>query len=212
MYGFIINNTTNYFDYLGLSDHKVNPPWRDFHLLKQHGAGYTWFYGPWKCRQVWVNECKAKCEAKGQTYLGCVWIADLRFRLKGVPYDTIGRVAFTHCCCDCPDQTPEETDADRREYNAKRDKIRETINDTGVPQPPKEEPNPRPGDRNPPVQHPPLHHIDPISKGGDPTDPNNTIPLPSDTHSNVHTAYNECYKKPSNGYTEAGPDWPEGSR
>lgn len=211
LYGIVSNQPIDHVDLLGREERQVNVPWGDFNLLKKFGATYTWYYGPWKCRQPWIDSCKKKCAEKNQEYLGCVWIADLEYRLKGSMVTTIGRAAFTHCCCDCPDQTKEENQADRKEFNKQRDQIREKIKDTGVPQPPKEIPNPRPGNRDPSPMNPPIHHIDPIEKGGSPIDPNNALPLPTDAHNKTHTAYGECYKKPSNIYTGPGPDWPPGS-
>lgn len=211
LYGFVSNQPIYHIDLLGREQRQVNVPWGDFNLLKRNGATYTWHYGPWKCRQPWIDSCKKKCAAKNQKYLGCVWIADLEYRLKGSWVTTIGRVAFTHRCCDCPDQSKEENESDRKEFEKQRDQMREKIKETGVPQPPKETPNPRPGNRNPAPQNPPIHHIDPIGKGGSPTDPNNALPLPTDTHTKTHTAYGECYKKPSNMYTGPGPYWPPGS-
>jgi len=58
--------------------------------------------------------------------------------------------------------------------------------------------------------HWPVHHVDPRQYGGHPTDPNNLIPVPPGTHSEIHYAYRVCEGKSSGtvDYSKPGKKWP----
>lgn len=62
----------------------------------------TIFYGPWQCRQTWLDECSAKCGSQGHSSLGCIWIADLKVEVEGLFVRGGSKLAFTQCCCNKP--------------------------------------------------------------------------------------------------------------
>ncbi len=159
------------------------------------------FYGPWQCRQEWIDYCKAKCESRGLESKGCVWIADIRTQIKIGPNFRVGYEAVTYCCCNY-----QRCDKDIREQSQRRwDNFRDAFW--------------RPVDRNwggstmrSNGQRWPVHHVDPREFGGHPTVVENLIPLPPEVHASVHYAYRVCSGKTA-GFTDysiAGPDWPHG--
>jgi hypothetical protein len=158
----------------------------------------TIYYGPWQCRPEWINDCQTKCSSQGYKLMGCIWLADIKTDLKtrflGSPVSAGGRLAIKHCCCDSPPATDQEqrrnawksaTDAFRRKW-AKEFGQWPT---------------------NPDGENWPGHHIFDIKHGGDPTADHNVLPVPSDTHSVINTAYLACYAGRGD-WNKAGPYWP----
>ena len=43
----------------------------------------TLFYGPWQCRQEFMNGCQRDCASEGYPLMGCMWLADLKFDWEG---------------------------------------------------------------------------------------------------------------------------------
>src|SRR5436305_1254320 len=64
-------------------------------------ARTTFYYGPWRCTQEWLNDCNARCIARGHVSQGCIWLADLKTEYEGsvIIADVVagGRFSFTHC-------------------------------------------------------------------------------------------------------------------
>jgi hypothetical protein len=130
--------------------------------------------------------------------MGCIWLADIKTDLKtrflGSPVSAGGRLAIKHCCCDSPPATDQEqrrnawknaTDAFRRKW----------AKDFGQ----------WPTDAD--GENWPGHHIFDIKHGGDPTADYNVLPVPSDTHSVINTAYLACYAGRGD-WNKAGAYWP----
>jgi RHS repeat-associated protein len=155
------------------------------------------YFGPWRCRKVWVDTCKKKCASQGLKFLGCVWIADINevIEVGGLPVAAIN-YALTHCCCSYPSITGKPLDQCRGDWNKYRDDFRELWESKWGQKFPTTNGKPWP-----------VHHVHDIAHGGKPTDPNNLIPLPPDVHYKVTTAYGQCYSGAPE-WSQAGPDWP----
>lgn len=158
----------------------------------------TIYYGPWQCRQEWLNACQTKCASEGYKLMGCIWLADIKTDMKtrflGSPVSAGGRLAIKHCCCNYPVATDQErrrstwksgTDAFRRKW-AKEFGRWPT------------EPN---------GENWPGHHIRDIRHGGEPLADRNVLPAPPDTHLVFNSAYLACYSG-KGAWNTAGPYWP----
>jgi hypothetical protein len=82
----------------------------------------TLFYGPWQCRQQFMNQCQTECAGEGYPLMGCMWLADLKFDWKGslfllpVDVEAGSRYGIYHCCCKFPTRTKAENEAARQEW------------------------------------------------------------------------------------------------
>ena len=165
----------------------------------------TMYYGPWACRQDFIDDCKENlCKKKAGTlggsgkYIGCVWVADFVFESESTFLRMVikagGRWAFYHCCCDCPKISAA---AGRKKWDEWRERYRKDWEEDHKLPWPKEDDGPNwPG-----------HHVDPLESGGDPTDPLNVIPIPPGKHVAVHKAYREC-DKGLGGWEAPGVEYP----
>lgn len=76
----------------------------------------TLFYGPWQCRQEFMNQCQRECAGHGYPLMGCMWLADLKLDWQGslfllpVPTEAGSRYGIYHCCCKFPTRTKAERD------------------------------------------------------------------------------------------------------
>lgn len=43
----------------------------------------TLFYGPWQCRQTFMNQCQSECASAGYKLMGCMWLADVKLDWEG---------------------------------------------------------------------------------------------------------------------------------
>jgi hypothetical protein len=158
----------------------------------------TIYYGPWQCRQAWVDDCQSKCNSRGRTSMGCIWIADIKTdyqtRFLGSPLSAGGRLAITHCCCDDPPAN-DQTERRNKWENGIDAFRRKWAKDFG--QWPTE----------PDGSNWPGHHIRDIKHGGEPLAERNVLPVPPDTHNTVNTAYSACYAG-KGSWSKAGPYWP----
>lgn len=63
----------------------------------------TFFYGPWQCRQEFMNDCQRQCAAQSHLLMGCVWLADIRLEWEGqlllppIPVSAGSRYGLYHC-------------------------------------------------------------------------------------------------------------------
>jgi hypothetical protein len=158
----------------------------------------TLYYGPWQCRQVWLDECQSKCAAQKLTSMGCIWVADIKTEVQStvgiVPVKAGGRLAVTHCCCDYP--LASDLEKRRNDWNNAREKYRrDWIEEYGG----------WPTDTN--GNNWPGHHVFDLRRGGPSTTPGGIIPVPLDTHSLINKAYPECYDGKGR-WNIAGPYWP----
>ncbi|WP_245814160.1 hypothetical protein [Cystobacter ferrugineus] len=82
----------------------------------------TLFYGPWQCRQAFMNGCQVECGSAGYPLMGCIWLADLKFDWEGrlllppVPVEGGSRYGIYHCCCKFHTLTKAENDAARQTW------------------------------------------------------------------------------------------------
>lgn len=158
----------------------------------------TLYYGPWRCRQVWLDECQSKCAARKLASMGCIWVADIKTELHAVdgiiPVEAGGRLAVTHCCCDYPLAT--DLEKRRSQWDNSRERYRRRwIDEYGA------WPTTGTGDNWP------GHHVFDLRHGGEPAVFGEVIPVPPDTHSLINSAYPQCYSG-KGGWNIAGPDWP----
>jgi hypothetical protein len=143
----------------------------------------------------WMAYCEKECAAEGFTLKGCMWLADLKLDWEGRLYDAGGRYAITHCCCDYPVLSKEETQAARDQW----DQIRESF---------REDWSKKFGDW--PLERGkswPGHHIRDLKHGGDPVDPNNILPTPPTIHDVLNKEYPRCYDGLP-PWNTVGPDLP----
>ena len=69
----------------------------------------TLYYGPWQCRQEFMNECQKQCGGEHYALMGCMWLADFKFDWEGslvllpVPVRAGSRFGLFHCCCNYPE-------------------------------------------------------------------------------------------------------------
>ncbi len=161
----------------------------------------TLFYGPWQCRQEFMNGCQRECASEGHTLKGCMWLADLKFDWEGrlvvlpVPVKAGSRYGIYHCCCNYPTLPTATKEVERKKWNNIRESFREKWSKK-FGEWPAEDGASWPG-----------HHIRDLWHGGDPTDPNNIIPAEPDTHKVFTDEYPACYdgKAPWN---TVGPNLP----
>lgn len=154
-------------------------------------------YGPWRCRTDQIEECKTECKKEGGTFKGCVWVADFQIQFGNPAQSVLGTFAgFKHCCCDKPQLPPDEVAKLRRKWDAYRDKFREQLDKQWGKYPCGTDKKPFP-----------VHHVDPLAEGGDPTANTNLLPAPPDVHKEFHKAYRECTAG-TFGWDKPGPPWP----
>jgi hypothetical protein len=160
----------------------------------------TLFYGPWQCNQRWMNACQQECGGQKRVLQGCMWLADIKLDWRGylvvppLPVESGGRLAIYHCCCNYP-PVP-STEPLRKQWDRVRESFR-TEWGRKFGQWPKE------GDR--PAW--PGHHVHDLKHGGNPTDPNNILPVPPDVHVVLNDAYPACYAG-GGRWSTVGPDLP----
>jgi hypothetical protein len=147
----------------------------------------TLFYGPWQCRQEFMNGCRKKCASEGSTLMGCIWLADFKFDWEGsllflpVPVKAGSRYGVHHCCCNYSTLAKAENDAARQEWKNAMKSFRgawsqrfgEWPSSDGVSWP--------------------GHHIRDLWHGGNPVDPNNVFPAQPGVHDLYNRAYPACY-------------------
>ena len=158
----------------------------------------TLYYGPWQCRQEWLDGCQTQCSSKGHRSMGCVWLADIKTDIKtrfvGFPVSAGGRLAIKHCCCDYPIATDQEQrrNAWKNGVEAFRRRWAQEFGQWPV------------DGRG---ENWPGHHILDIRHGGPPLADGNVLPTPPDTHSMISSAYIACYAG-KGAWNKAGPYWP----
>lgn len=159
----------------------------------------TLFYGPWQCNQRWMTDCERECTLAKRPLMGCMWLADLKLDWQGsiiapLPVEAGGRYALFHCCCDYPTLTKAENEVARKQWERFRDAFREEWSKKFGEWPAGKESWAG-------------HHIRDLKHGGDPTDPNNIIPVEPGAHDEFGRRYPACYagKDPWN---KVGPDLP----
>jgi len=156
------------------------------------------YYGPWQCRQEWVDECRSKCGEQGSQFKGCIWLADIKSdvqtRFLGAPVSAGGRLAIKHCCCDRPVAT--DQDKRRSKWENAADSFRRKWSREFGDWP-----------REPDGSNWPGHHIWDIKHGGAPVAEGNVLPVPPDVHKIINTAYLACYAGKGH-WGQPGPYWP----
>jgi hypothetical protein len=156
------------------------------------------YYGPWKCRQEWLTECEAKCLGKKLESKGCIWIADIKLDGEGTtvltPSRWGGRQAITHCCCTYPRVS--NLNELRDKWKSARSSYREEWGREFGRWPVESSGDSWPG-----------HHIHDLLHGGDPVGRNKVLPVRPDIHSEINTAYPQCYSG-EGGWNTPGPYWP----
>ena len=146
----------------------------------------TLFYGPWQCRQDFMQMCQKECAQQGHRLMGCMWLADIKLDWEGrlvippVPVKAGGRYGIFHCCCDYPTVTKDQNDAARKKWENFRDSFRDQWSKKFGPWPADEE-------------NWPGHHIRDLKHGGDPTDRNNILPAEPGVHGEFGRQYPACY-------------------
>jgi hypothetical protein len=158
----------------------------------------TLYYGPWQCRQVWLDECSSKCEAQSLKSMGCIWVADIKTEFHGAgviaSVEAGGRWAVTHCCCNYP--LAPDLEGRRAQWESSRERYRkEWTKEYGG----------WPTDAN--GNHWPGHHVFDLRHGGPAIASGGVIPVPLDTHSVINSAYPQCYSG-KGLWNTAGPYWP----
>ncbi len=161
----------------------------------------TLFYGPWQCRQTFMNACQRECTLQGYKLMGCMWLADIKLDWVGslialpIPVEAGSRYGIYHCCCDYPELTKGENETQRDKWNDFRDSFREDWSKK-FGQWPVENGENWPG-----------HHIRDLKRGGNPVDPNNVLPAQPGAHKAFTKAYPACYSgQPP--WNAVGPDLP----
>ncbi|MFL5351443.1 hypothetical protein [Archangium sp.] len=161
----------------------------------------TLFYGPWQCRQQFMNQCQTKCTSEGYALMGCIWLADFKYDWEGnlvlLPVDVAAgsRYGIYHCCCNYPELTKEDNETQRDQWNDFRDSFRDDWSK-------KFGKWPFEGGENWPG-----HHVWDLKHGGAPTEPNNIIPAQPGAHKAFNKAYPACYGGQS-PWNTVGPDLP----
>ncbi len=161
-------------------------------------ARTTIYYGPWQCRQPWLDDCQVKCTRQNHKLMGCIWIADIKTdwqtRFLGSPASAGGRLAIVHCCCDYPSVT--DLAQRRNKWENGTDSFRRKWSSEFGPWPTDQTGNRWPG-----------HHIWDLKHGGHPTADNNVLPVPQRVHDTINKAYPACYAG-GGQWGQAGPYWP----
>jgi hypothetical protein len=160
----------------------------------------TLFYGPWQCRQDFMQVCQKECAQQGHRLMGCMWLADIKLDWEGrlvippVPVKAGSRYGIFHCCCDYPTVTKEQNNDARKKWESFRDSFRDQWSKKFGSWPADEE-------------NWPGHHIRDLKHGGDPTDRNNILPTEPSVHDEFGRQYPACYdgRAPWNA---AGPNLP----
>ncbi len=135
-----------------------------------------------------MNECQRECASEGHTLKGCIWLADLKFDWEGslvllpVPVKAGSRLGISHCCCDYPTLTAEQTKAKRDQWKSVMESFRQNWSKRFGDWPTSSNGVNWPG-----------HHIRDLWHGGDPTDPNNIIPAEPGVHDVYGKVYPACY-------------------
>ncbi|WP_224244106.1 hypothetical protein [Hyalangium gracile] len=155
----------------------------------------TFFYGPWQCNQRFMDACTRQCAIEGYKLMGCIWLADLKLDWQGGGVQAGGRRAFFHCCCTYPELTKGENEAKRKLWENARKKFREDWSRKFGNWPTAD------------GKSWPGHHIRDLLHGGDPTDAENILPAPPDTHDLFNKAYPACYAG-APPWNTVGPDLP----
>ena len=161
----------------------------------------TLFYGPWQCRQQFINNCQRQCAGEGYAFMGCMWLADIKLEWEGslvvlpIPVKAGSRYGIYHCCCDYPRLTPAQKKPLRDAWDRARDSFRQDWSKTFGEWPSDD------------GSLWPCHHIRDLQHGGDPIDQNNLIPAQPGVHKIFNEQYPACYdgKEPWN---TAGSDLP----
>lgn len=158
----------------------------------------TLYYGPWQCSQLYMQECRKKCNNADLALMGCIWLVDIKVDVEGSPMildaKAGGRLAVTHCCCDYP--LTGDAEKARKRWNAVKDSFREAWGREFGGWPVDGDGNFWDG-----------HHIHDLGHGGDPTADQNVIPARKDVHQKFSDAYPDCYKG-GGKWSMPGPDRP----
>ncbi|MGZ3459934.1 MAG: hypothetical protein ACXU86_15685 [Archangium sp.] len=147
----------------------------------------TLFYGPWQCRQQFMNECQMKCASEGHVLKGCIWLADLKFDWEGslvllpVDVEAGSRYGIYHCCCNYTELSKQATRAARDKWESRRNTFRQQWSQRF---------GDWPGETG---KSWPGHHSWDIKHGGDPVDPNNIFPAEPGVHDIYTREYPGCY-------------------
>ena len=161
----------------------------------------TFFYGPWQCRQQFMNQCQFQCAQAGYPLMGCMWLADLKFDWEGslvllpVTVEAGSRYGIYHCCCNYPTLPPAMKEMERKKWDRIRKAFRKEWSARFGEWP----------DEN--GKFFPAHHVQDLQHGGDPIDPNNIFPAQPDTHDEYTEQYPRCYEGEA-PWNTAGPDLP----
>ena len=161
----------------------------------------TLFYGPWQCRQAFMNQCQLECASESYKLMGCMWLADIKFDWEGalvappIPVKAGSRYGIYHCCCDYPTLSAAENEVARKKWNGFRDSFRVDWSER-FGQWPSEADRAWPG-----------HHVRDLKHGGNPVDPNNLIPAEPRSHDEFGRQYPSCYAG-QEPWSKAGPDLP----
>ncbi len=143
----------------------------------------TLYYGPWQCRQVWLDECRSKCAAQKLTSMGCIWVADIKTEFQKtvgfLPVEMGGRLAVTHCCCNYP--KVKDLVRRRNEWKAGREKYRREWSKEYGDWPQSADETNWPG-----------HHVHDLQHGGAPMS-RDILPVPPDNHDQLNVEYPRCY-------------------
>lgn len=159
------------------------------------------FYGPWQCRQDFMNQCQKECDQQHYPLMGCMWLADIKLEWKGslvvlpLEVDAGSRYAIYHCCCDYPPLSVTDNEAARKKWNGFRDSFRVDWSKRFGEWPFE-------GNRAWAG-----HHIWDLKHGGNPVDPNNIIPAEPGAHDEFGRQYPACYSGQGSWRT-VGPDLP----
>jgi hypothetical protein len=147
----------------------------------------TLFYGPWQCRQQFMNECRMKCASEGHVLKGCMWLADLKFDWEGslfllpVNVEAGSRYGIYHCCCDYTELSKQATRVERDKWENRRNTFRQEWSKR-FGNWPEETGKAWPG-----------HHVRDLKHGGDPIDANNVFPAMPSVHDVYTREYPGCY-------------------
>jgi hypothetical protein len=161
----------------------------------------TLFYGPWRCRREFMNQCQTACAREGHVLKGCMWLADFKFAWEGslvalpVPVEAGSRYGIYHCCCNYTELSAQGTRAARKKWEGKRSTFRREWSEKFGTWPEQDSAS-WPG-----------HHIWDLKHGGDPVDPNNIIPAEPGVHEVFNDQYPACYGGQS-PWNTVGPNLP----
>jgi len=147
----------------------------------------TLFYGPWQCRQDFMQMCQKECAQQGHRLMGCMWLADIKLDWEGrlvippLPVKAGSRYGIFHCCCDYPTVTKEQNNVARKKWENFRDSFRDQWSKKFGQWPADGE-------------NWPGHHLRDLKHGGDPTDRNNILPTEPSVHDEFGRQYPACYE------------------